>query len=196
MQKRAHRVFLRTHRVCPKKLSEFSLPKQNRYRPKGVFGKGVGNSKIASEMHQNGSCFIGKRGTFQNASEMHQNCVKIARNTFGGEHLLDDTDRTLETVFRPFPGVGRADMKRTALCAPNGFFAALREDLPKFVRLEWVSDNEACMCIDAAATLPRNLNAARCPCCRFHRHPCCCVSYVACHNSKPYIFLCFPRQLL
>ena len=37
-------------------------------------------------------CFIGKRGTFQNASEMRQNCVKNARNTFGEEHLLDDTD--------------------------------------------------------------------------------------------------------
>ena len=38
-------------------------------------------------MRQNGSCFIGKRGTFQNASEMRQKCVKNARNTFGGEHL-------------------------------------------------------------------------------------------------------------
>ena len=38
--------------------------------PKGVFGKGVGN---ASEMRQNGSCFIGKRGT----SNMRQKSVKI-----------------------------------------------------------------------------------------------------------------------
>ena len=63
--------------------------------PKGVFGKGVGNSKNASEMRQNGSCFIGKRGTFQKASKLHQKCVKNARNTFGGEHLLDDTDHYL-----------------------------------------------------------------------------------------------------
>ena len=48
----------------------------------------------ASEMRQNGSCFIGKRGTFQNASEMRQICVKNARNTFGGEHLLEDTDNS------------------------------------------------------------------------------------------------------
>ena len=49
----------------------------------------------ASKMRQNGSCFIGKRGTFQNASEMRHNCVpkcvKNAQNIFGGEHLLDDT---------------------------------------------------------------------------------------------------------
>ena len=53
-----------------------------RYRPKGVFGKGVGNSenasemrqkgvKNASEMRQNGSCFIGTRGT----SKMRQKSV-------------------------------------------------------------------------------------------------------------------------
>ena len=55
-----------------------------RFRP-GVFGKGVGNSqnasemrqkcvKNASEMRQNGSCFIRKRGT----SKMRQKCVNIA----------------------------------------------------------------------------------------------------------------------
>ena len=43
-------------------------------------------------MCQNGSCFIGKRGSFQNASKKCLKCVKNARNTFGGEHLLDDTD--------------------------------------------------------------------------------------------------------
>ena len=69
------------------------------YRPKGVFGKGVGNSKNApetrqkcvrnaSKMRQNGSCFIGKRGTFQNASKLRQKCAEH----LGGEHLLDDTD--------------------------------------------------------------------------------------------------------
>ena len=43
--------------------------------------------------------FIGKRGTskmhqksFKIASKMRQKCVKNARNTFGGEHLLDDTE--------------------------------------------------------------------------------------------------------
>ena len=36
-----------------------------------------------------------ERGTSKNASEIRQNCVKSARNTFGGEHLLDDTDPTL-----------------------------------------------------------------------------------------------------
>ena len=56
----------------------------SRYRPKGVFGKGVGNSQNASEMRQkcvknasetrqNGSCFIGKRGT----PKMRQKSVKI-----------------------------------------------------------------------------------------------------------------------
>ena len=30
----------------------------------------------ASEMRPNGSCFIGKRGRFQNASKMRQKCVK------------------------------------------------------------------------------------------------------------------------
>ena len=61
------------------------MSEEIRYRPKGVFGKGVGNSqnasemrqkcvKNASEMRQNGSCFIGKRGTFK----MRQKSVKIA----------------------------------------------------------------------------------------------------------------------
>ena len=55
----------------------------SQYRPKGVFGKGVGNSKNASEMRQkcvknasemrqNGSCFVGKKGM----SKMRQKCVK------------------------------------------------------------------------------------------------------------------------
>ena len=72
-----------------------------RYRPKGVFGKGVGNSKNASEMRQkcvkHGSCFMWK----EEHSKMRQKCVKIAskirqnaRNTFGGEHLLDDAERS------------------------------------------------------------------------------------------------------
>ena len=48
--------------------------------------------KHASDMCQNESCFIGKRGTFQNASKLRQKCVTNARNTFGGEHPLDDTE--------------------------------------------------------------------------------------------------------
>ena len=64
----------------------------------------------ASEIRQN--VLLGKRGTFQNASEMRQKCVKMglvllgkeerskmcqkcvrnARNPFGGEHHLDDTE--------------------------------------------------------------------------------------------------------
>ena len=61
----------------------FFVVDMSRYRPKDVFGKGVGKSqnasemrqkcvKNASEMRQNGSCFIGKRGT----SKMRQNCIK------------------------------------------------------------------------------------------------------------------------
>ena len=45
----------------------------------------------AAEMRQNGSCFIGERGTFQNAA-------KIARNTVGGEHLLDGTKKTAKLL--------------------------------------------------------------------------------------------------
>ena len=30
-------------------------------------------------------------------SKLRQKCVKNARNTFGGEHLLDDTEQTLPT---------------------------------------------------------------------------------------------------
>ena len=48
--------------------------------------------KNASQMRQNTSCFIGKRGTFQNASEIRQKCIKNASKTLGGEHLLDDTE--------------------------------------------------------------------------------------------------------
>ena len=70
-----------------------------RYRPKGVFGKGVGNSENASEMRQkcvkNASkmrlVLLGK----EERSKMRQNCVNNAQNTFGGEHLLDDTENNL-----------------------------------------------------------------------------------------------------
>ena len=58
-----------------------------------------------SKMRQNGSRFIGKRGTFQDASEMRQKlrqkCVKNARNTFGGEHLLNDTDYNVPSNCHP-----------------------------------------------------------------------------------------------
>ena len=92
--------------------SKFKYPlPQNRYIHREILGEMIGivqkvfsekASAIArmrqkcvrdaSKMRQNGSCFVGKRGTFQNASEMRQNCVKNARNTFGGEHLLDDIE--------------------------------------------------------------------------------------------------------
>ena len=74
----------------------------NRYRPKGVLGKGVGNNKNASEMRQKcvkmGLALLGN----EERSKMRQTCVKPAsevrqecaeQNTFGGEHLLDDTER-------------------------------------------------------------------------------------------------------
>ena len=35
----------------------------------------------------------------RNPSKLRQKCVKNARNTFGGEHLLDDTDRNLTENF-------------------------------------------------------------------------------------------------
>ena len=71
----------------------FFVPFFLRYRPKGVFGKGVGNSKNASEIPQkcvkNGSCFIGPRGTFQ----MRQKCVKITSKMHQkcAEHLWGRT---------------------------------------------------------------------------------------------------------
>ena len=39
-------------------------------------------------MRQNWSCLLEK----EERSKMRQNCIKNARNTFGGEHLLDDTE--------------------------------------------------------------------------------------------------------
>ena len=51
----------------------------HRYRPKGVFGKSFGN---ASEMRQNGSCFIGKRGT----SKMRQKSVKMDDTEYRKKH--------------------------------------------------------------------------------------------------------------
>ena len=47
------------------------------------------------EMRQNGSCFIGKEERpkcVRNPSKLRQKCVKNAGNTFGGEHLSDDTE--------------------------------------------------------------------------------------------------------
>ena len=35
----------------------------------------------------------------RNASELRQKCVRNARNTFGGEHLLDDTEKSPPSFF-------------------------------------------------------------------------------------------------
>ena len=51
----------------------------------------------ASKMRQNGSCFIGKRGTFQNAADMRQNCVKNA-SKMRGTPLGEDTFWTIPTL--------------------------------------------------------------------------------------------------
>ena len=63
---------------------------KNRYCPKGVFGKGVGNSQSASEMRQkcvrNASkwvLFYWEKRNVQNASEIRQNCVKNASKMRG-----------------------------------------------------------------------------------------------------------------
>ena len=51
--------------------------------------------KNASEMRQMGLVLLGKEERpkyVRNPSKLRQKCVKNARNTFGGEHLLDDTD--------------------------------------------------------------------------------------------------------
>ena len=62
-----------------------------RYRPKGVFGKGVGNNKNVSEMRQKcvkmGLVLLGK----DECSKMRQKCVKIAskmRGTPSGENTF------------------------------------------------------------------------------------------------------------
>ena len=57
--------------------ADVATPKA-RYRPKGVFGKGVGNSKNASEIRQKcvkmGLVLLGKEECVRNASEMRQKC--------------------------------------------------------------------------------------------------------------------------
>ena len=67
---------------CPQRVyhKEFS-----RHRLKGVLGKGVG----AEEMRQKWVLFYWGK---EERSKMCQKCVTDAWNTFGGEHLLDDTD--------------------------------------------------------------------------------------------------------
>ena len=62
-------------------------------------GKGVGNNKNASEMRQNAPKWVlfywEKRNVpkcIKHESKMRLKFVKDARNTFGGEHLLDDTE--------------------------------------------------------------------------------------------------------
>ena len=56
---------------------------ENRHRPKGVFGKGVGKSKNASEMRQTcvkmGLVLVGK----EERSKMRQKCVKIVSKMRG-----------------------------------------------------------------------------------------------------------------
>ena len=74
---------------------------QIRYRPKGVLGKGVGNDKNASEMRQNVSCFIGKRGTFPKASKVSLRCVKNV-SEMRGTPLGENTFWTVPTNHKRF----------------------------------------------------------------------------------------------
>ena len=72
-----------------------------RYRPKKVFSeKASAIARIKSEMRQKcvkmGLVLLGK----EERSKMRQKCVKNARNTFGGEHLLDDTEFSLNCHYR------------------------------------------------------------------------------------------------
>ena len=73
---------------------------ENRYRPKGVFGKGVGNSKHASEMRQKcvkmGLVLLGK----EERSKMRQKCVKIA-SKMRGTPLGETTFWTIPRKTRP-----------------------------------------------------------------------------------------------
>ena len=99
MSRRDDGQMLDTSRLRSAQTRSQSQEKKSRYRPKGVLG-GVGNSKNASETASNmrqkcakmGLVLLRKRGTFQNAS-LRQKCVQNAQNTFGGEHLLDDTEQ-------------------------------------------------------------------------------------------------------
>ena len=52
-------------------------------------------SKMRQKCVKMGLVLLGKEERpkcVRNPSEMRQKCVKNARNTLGGEHLLDDTD--------------------------------------------------------------------------------------------------------
>ena len=53
----------------------------------------------------------------RNASKLHQKCVKNARNTFGGEHLLDDTDRGSFPIFE-IPEVPPSEKTPFAVMTP------------------------------------------------------------------------------
>ena len=70
--------------------------KNYRYRPKGVFGKGVGNSKNASEMHQ--KWVLGKeersKVRLRNASKLRQKCAE----RLWGRTPLDDTEIIFELI--------------------------------------------------------------------------------------------------
>ena len=89
-------------------------------------------------MRQIGSCFIGKRGTFQNASEMRQFCVKN-----GGEHLLDDTDSGCHRFLRSLDGptcANRCADSRSRLILANRFQGSRTE--PLFLRIAlWETQN-------------------------------------------------------
>ena len=94
---RKWRVSLRQRHGLEK--AGFVLPWLDRYRPKGVFGKGVGNSqkcvRNASEMRL---VLFGKEERpkcVRNPSKLRQKCVKNARNTFG-----ENTFWTIPTRFQ------------------------------------------------------------------------------------------------
>ena len=81
---------------------------KHRHRPKGVFGKAVGNSKNASEMRQKsvkmGLLILGKEERpkyLRNPSKLRQKCVKNARNTLRGENTFWTIPKTLHVLELP-----------------------------------------------------------------------------------------------
>ena len=90
-----------------------ALPRKNRYRPKGVFGIGVGNSQNASEMRQKcvkmGLVLLGKeerpkcvRNPSKIASKMRQKC---AEHLWGRTPFGQYRKKTLKLIrdFCPLP---------------------------------------------------------------------------------------------
>ena len=85
-----------------------------------------------------------RRKCVRNPSKLRQKCVKVPRNTFGGEHLLDDTDK-LGWILNS--ETGRIRFRRVRFQTPSSVSFFIFSGLIEFSGANSVSSSQPIICV-------------------------------------------------